>query len=256
MREVERSAASVDEAVQAALSELGAGPGDVDVNVLEDSEAGARVRVTTRTDPEPPDAVEGGTEQPSTSGSDPVDQASSDDGEAGHGGEDDEWLDDQADLVADFLDDLFDAMDLPAEVEPLYEDGTMYVDVWAEEGGEGLGLLIGRHGAALDALQEIVRTVVHHRTGERCQVVVDVEDYRKRRRAQIVSRAQQAARRVQKSGDPERLDPMNAFERKIVHDAVGEIDGVATASEGEDPDRRVVIRRDRPRTSLPRPAGG
>jgi hypothetical protein len=100
-----------------------------------------------------------------------------------------------------------------------------------------------RHGAALDALQEIARTVVHHRTGERCQVVVDVEDYRKRRRAQIVSRALQTARRVQKTGRPERLDAMNAFERKIVHDAVSEISGVATASEGEDPERRVVIRR-------------
>ena len=68
-----------------------------------------------------------------------------------------------------------------------------------------------------------------------------MEDYRKRRRAQIVSRALQAARRVQETGRPERLDAMNAYERKIVHDAVTEVSGVSTASEGEDPDRRVVI---------------
>jgi len=241
MREVERSAASVDEAVAAALEDLGAAADDVDIEVLAEdgsSDAEARVRVTLRAGRDAPQESAPG-DQPSTPDADSASKAS---GEDDAGSDDDEWLDDQADLVADFLEDLFEAMDLPAEVEPLYEEGTMYVDVWAEEGEEGLGLLIGRHGSALDALQEMVRTVVHHRTGERCQVVVDVEDYRKRRRAQIVSRALQTARRVQTSGHPERLDPMNAFERKIVHDAVSEISGVATASEGEDPDRRVVIR--------------
>ena len=244
MREVERSAASVDEAVAAALAELGADADDVDVEVLDKEDAGARVRVTLRAGSDSPAEPTAAEEQPSTNGSESVVASGDAAGdEAVPADDDDEWLDEQADLVADFLEDLFEVMDLPAEVEPSYEDGTMYVDVWAEEGEEGLGLLIGRHGAAIDALQEIVRTFVHHRTGERCQVVVDVEDYRKRRRAQIVSRALQAARRVEKSGQPERLDPMNAFERKIVHDAVGEISGVSTASEGEDPERRVVISR-------------
>jgi spoIIIJ-associated protein len=264
MREVERSAASVDEAVESALEELGARREDVDVEIVDEGRSGflgvgsadARVRVRLREASEDDD----GSSEPSTTalesdqGADPGDEAVDVSREAesgppiavsGTGGEadrGDEWLDDQADLVADFLEDLFDVMDVRAEVDPLYEDGTMYVDVWAEEGDENLALLIGRHGSALDALQEVVRGVVHHRTGERCQVVVDVEDYRKRRRAHLVSRASQAALRVQKTGRPERLDPMNAFERKIVHDAVAEVSGVATASEGEDPDRRVVIR--------------
>ena len=264
MREVEGSGASVDEAVQAALDELGAAREDVDVEVLDEGRSGfigvgrseARVRVTLRDEVE---AVEGDSE-PSTTGSDsessttstpePRADASADASTPGEDAspappesdsDDDEWLDDQADLVADWLEDLFDVMALRAEVEPLYEDGTMYVDVWASDDDENLALLIGRHGSALDALQEVVRGVVHHRTGERCQVVVDVEDYRKRRRDQIVSRARQAARRVEKSGRPERMDPMNAFERKIVHDAVSDISGVTTGSEGEDPDRRVVI---------------
>ncbi len=230
----------------------------------------ARVRVTVHGAGEEPVAPDTQSAQPSTSGAESPtdsDDASSEaepgrtgesgaskpqreagarpdgDGEsrseAGHGN--DEWLDDQADLVADFLEDLFDVMDVRAEVEPVYEDGTMYVDVWTNDDDESLAVLIGRHGAALDALQEIVRGVVHNRTGERCQVVVDVEDYRKRRRAQLVSRARQAANRVEKSGRPERMDPMNAFERKIVHDAVANISGVQTGSEGEEPDRRVVI---------------
>jgi spoIIIJ-associated protein len=266
MREVERSAASVDAAVEAALADLGADRADVDVEVLDEGRSGflgvgsaeARVRVTVR---EAADGPQSSPSEPSTDGSDSAEGAQEDSagmglGEAteaadagtsgeektgGSEGKDDEWLDDQADLVADFLEDLFDAMDLSAEVEPVYEDGTMYVDVWTEDEDEDLALLIGRHGAALDALQEIVRGVVHHRTGERCQVVVDVEDYRKRRRAQLVSRARQAAERVVKSGRPERLDPMNAFERKIVHDAVSNISGVTTGSEGEEPERRVVI---------------
>jgi spoIIIJ-associated protein len=266
MREVERSAASVDEAVAAALDELGVGRDDVDVEVLDGGRSGflgvgsseAHVRVTVR-EAAGGDSAPGGDVSSSADGAAQPSIASPDTAnaegepapgaESARGGEneeaedDDEWLDDQADVAADFIEDLFDAMDLRAEVEPLYEDGTMYVDVWASDEDESLGLLIGRHGAALDALQEIVRTVVHHRTGERCQVVVDVEDYRKRRRAQIVSRAMQAARRVQESGSPERLDPMNAFERKIVHDAVSEVSGVVTGSEGEEPDRRVVIRR-------------
>ncbi|HEX9376119.1 MAG TPA: RNA-binding cell elongation regulator Jag/EloR [Actinomycetota bacterium] len=152
-----------------------------------------------------------------------------------------ELLEDQADIVADFLEGLFDAMDLRAEVETGVEQGTMYVDIWATDDDENVGLLIGRHGQALDALQEIVRAIVLRRTDERCQVVVDVEDYRKRRKAQLASRARDVARRVQKSGRPEELEPMNAFERKIVHDAVADIGGVSTGSEGEDPDRRVVI---------------
>jgi spoIIIJ-associated protein len=74
-------------------------------------------------------------------------------------------------------------------------------------------------------------------------VIVDVEDYRKRRRSLLVSRAQSAARRVKKTGRAERLEPMTAFERKTVHDAVAEVGGVETTSEGEEPERRVVIRR-------------
>ena len=74
--------------------------------------------------------------------------------------------------------------------------------------------------SAVDALQEVVRSAVQRVVQERCRVTVDVEDYRKRRRSQVVSRAQTVARRVQRSGKPEALEPMNAFERKAVHDAV------------------------------------
>ena len=252
MREVERSAASVEEALDAALAEIGATEQEVHVEIVREprggflgvgsQEAVVRVRLKVEADTGAPGAggAENGDETASIGG-----EADDTDEEADAGEPLDaelrDLLEDQADLVADFLDGLFDAMDLRAEVETALVEGTMYVDVWATDDDENVGLLIGRHGQALDALQELVRGVVLHRTNERCMVIVDVEDYRKRRRDQIVSRAREVARRVKKGGRPEALEPMNAYERKIVHDAVSRIAGVTSGSEGEDPDRRVVI---------------
>ena len=220
MREVERSAASVEEAVEAALTELGASEQEVDVEIVQEQRSrflglggqSAVVRVRLK---------QAAGEQVS-----------------------EEELDEQADVAAEFLEHLLDLMGFPADAESHLQEGTMYVDVWGEE-GDGMGLLIGRHGQTLDALQELVRGAVQRRLETRCRVVVDVEDYRKRRRSQLVSRAQGLAHRVKRTGRPERLEPMNAYERKIVHDAAAGVGGVETTSEGEDPERRVVIRRSR-----------
>jgi spoIIIJ-associated protein len=136
-------------------------------------------------------------------------------------------------------------MGIPVEIEHHVVEGTMYVDIIGSEADEGMGLLIGKHGATLDALQELMRSAVQRSTASRCRVLVDVEDYRKRRRSQLADRARQVAQRVRRTGKPEALEPMNPYERKIVHDAASEVSGVETASEGEEPDRRVVIRKKR-----------
>ena len=146
-------------------------------------------------------------------------------------------------MAEEFLLGLLERMGLVADVEPAVVDGAAYVDVWGRDDGDDVGILIGRRGHTLESLQELVRNVVHQRTGERCEVLVDVEDYRKRQRSRLERAAQDAARRVGKTGKPEALEPMNAYERKIVHDTVAGIGGLATASEGEEPNRRVVIRR-------------
>ena len=228
MREIEKSAASVEEAVEAALEELEASEQEVDVEIVQEPRGGilgrlgshgATVRVKLRRG-----AV------------------------AEDGAED---LEEQAEVAAEFLEGLLDLLGLPADAEPNLVEGTMYVDVWGA-GGEGMGLLIGRHGQTLDALQELVRGSVQRQTEARCRVIVDVEDYRKRRRSQLATRARNIARRVKKTGRPESLDPMNPYERKIVHDAVGEVGGVESVSEGQEPARRVVIRRRRPTGSRPR----
>jgi spoIIIJ-associated protein len=81
------------------------------------------------------------------------------------------------------------------------------------------------------------------KTGLRCRIVVDVEDYKKRQRDRLVAKARDVAKRVARTGRPEELEPMTPYERKVVHDAVAGVEGVESASRGEDPERRVVISR-------------
>jgi spoIIIJ-associated protein len=104
-----------------------------------------------------------------------------------------------------------------------------------------MALLIGKQGATLDAIQELARQVVGRRLDERIRVLIDVEDYRKRRTSKVEEKARSAAERVIESGEEQSLEPMDALERKIAHDAVAEIDGVRTESKGEEPERYVVV---------------
>jgi spoIIIJ-associated protein len=149
-------------------------------------------------------------------------------------------IEEQADAVADFVEELLGKMDIDAIAEPSEEDGRVYVDILDGE-PDDMSLLIGRHGQTLDAIQELVRQVVGHRLDERIRVLVDVEDYRKRRASRLVEQARDAADQVLETGSERALDPMDALERKMVHDAVAEIEGVRTESRGEDPNRFVVI---------------
>jgi spoIIIJ-associated protein len=149
-------------------------------------------------------------------------------------------IEEQADAVADFVEELLGKMDIDAIAEPSEEDGRVYVDILDGE-PDDMSLLIGRHGQTLDAIQELVRQVVGHRLDERIRVLVDVEDYRKRRASRLVEQARDAADQVLETGSERSLDPMDALERKMVHDAVAAIEGVRTESRGEDPNRFVVI---------------
>ncbi len=149
-------------------------------------------------------------------------------------------LEEQADAVADFVEELLVKMGIDAIAEPTVSAGRVYVDVL--DGDEAdMATLIGKHGQTLDAIQELARQVVGHRLDQRVRVLVDVEDYRKRRAEHLVEKAQEAAKRALETGEEQALEPMTALERKIVHDAVAEIDGVESGSLGEDADRHVVV---------------
>jgi spoIIIJ-associated protein len=108
--------------------------------------------------------------------------------------------------------------------------------------GGDLGMLIGRHGQTIDAVQYLLNAIFYRRPEEeRKEVVVDAAGYRARRRATLEALADRSAERATRSGDPVSLDPMTAVERKVVHLRLKEFDGVETSSEGTEPNRYVVI---------------
>ncbi len=216
MEEIERSAASVEEAIEAALGELGL------------SEQEARIEIVQ----EPRSGFLGLSSQPAVVRVRPLDVAGPEGG-----------LEEQEDAAVQYVTGLVEVLGLEADVDLGSDQGVSYVEIWPGEGSEDGGVLIGRRGHTLDAIQELLRAYVQRETGARCQVMVDVEDYRKRQRSRIMRQAQEVARRVRKSGRAEALEPMKSYERKIVHDVVGSMGGLETSSEGEDPERRVVIRK-------------
>jgi spoIIIJ-associated protein len=150
-------------------------------------------------------------------------------------------IEDQADAIADFVEELLERMGIDAIAEPTTHRGHVYVDI-VDGPEDDMALLIGRHGQTLDAIQELARTAVGRRLDDRIRVLVDVGDYRKRAEERLVDHAREVAERVQRTGEEEHLDPMNAFERKLVHDVVAEFEGLESVSEGADPDRFVVVR--------------
>jgi spoIIIJ-associated protein len=152
-----------------------------------------------------------------------------------------EALQEQADAVADFVEELLEHMGIDAIAEPTTHGSHVYVDI-VDGPEEDMALLIGRQGQTLDAIQELARTAVGRRLDERIRVVVDVQDYRKRQEDRLVQRAREVAERVEQTGQEESLDPMNPYQRKLVHDVVAEFDGLESVSEGIEPERFVVIR--------------
>jgi spoIIIJ-associated protein len=157
------------------------------------------------------------------------------------GDEDEPDLEEQADAIADFVEELLERMGIDAIAEPTSHRGHVYVDI-VDGPEDDMALLIGRHGQTLDAIQELARTAVGRRLDDRIRVLVDVGDYRKRQEERLIEAAREVAERVQRTGDEEHLDPMNAYERKLVHDVVAEFDGLESVSEGADPERFVVVR--------------
>ncbi|MDF1488107.1 Jag family protein [Tessaracoccus caeni] len=141
----------------------------------------------------------------------------------------------EGDLVADYFEELLDIADLDGDIENSVVDGRAFIAIDTDS-----ELLVGKNGEVLDALQELARLVVMTETGHRSRVMVDIAGYREKRRAELVAMAKDAIADVQESGDPVKLVPLNAYERKIVHDVVAAA-GLVSESEGEPPNRRVVV---------------
>jgi spoIIIJ-associated protein len=108
--------------------------------------------------------------------------------------------------------------------------------------GTGLDVLVGPSGQTLEALQELTRLAVHQRTGARRRLVLDVGGYRAKRRAELAELARRVAEQARDSGEHVRLAPMSPFERKAIHDEIAALDGVMSESEGEEPQRCVIVK--------------
>jgi len=148
----------------------------------------------------------------------------------------------EGEVAGDYLEQLLDILDYDGDIDLDVEGGRAIVAI---VGADDLDPLVGSRGATLDALQELTRLTVAQQTGVRTRLMLDVGGYRAGRRTELSELAATSAARVIDSGETVRMNPMNAFERKIVHDVVTATDGVRSESEGEDPARRVVILPDR-----------
>ncbi len=142
----------------------------------------------------------------------------------------------EGEIAADYIEGLLDVADLDGDIDMDVEGDRAVVSVV----GATLDELVGRRGEVLEALQELTRLAVHQQTGMRTRMMLDVGGYRQRRRAELAATGQDAAEEVRRTGVPKRLWPMNPFERKVVHDAVAAA-GLRSESEGEEPERRVVV---------------
>lgn len=222
---VEASGKTVEDAIDAALEQLGATEDEVEVRIL--SEGGfsepARVRVKMRDER---------TAEERALIQDPASPAEDDTAEYTS-----EELNEQADAAAYFLEELLEIMDFDAEVD----ESISHDEITVELTGDDMGLLIGRHGATLEALQDLTRAVVKHQTGSWPSVTVDIEGYQERRRETLTQRARSLADKVTRSGRPVDMPPMSAAERKVVHEVIAEYPGLRTESEGFGPDRHIVI---------------
>jgi spoIIIJ-associated protein len=145
-------------------------------------------------------------------------------------------LERESEIAADYLEELLDIADLDGDIDMDIERDRASVSV---VGGD-LDHLVGSDGVVLDALQELTRLAVLTATGERSRLMLDIGGFRAGRRAVLTELGSTTAQKVKESGEPVRLDPMNPFERKVVHDAVAAA-GLRSESEGEEPHRRVVV---------------
>ncbi len=146
-------------------------------------------------------------------------------------------IEEQAQVAKEFAEGLLEAFGLEGDVETRVEDDILYIDI----NGEQTEALVGRKGAVVQAVHELTRTVIQRKTFGAPRMRLDIAGYAARRREALKIYAGRLAETVKEDGREAMLEPMNAADRKVVHDAIAEIDGVRSYSEGEDPNRSVVV---------------
>ena len=143
------------------------------------------------------------------------------------------------DMVREFLNDVFKAMNMVVEILVKVDEENKLIDV--ELKGDEMGILIGKRGQTLDSLQYLTNLAINKNSEEYYKVKVDTEDYRKRRKETLENLAKNIAYKVKRTKRPVSLEPMNPFERRVIHSALQNDKYVTTHSEGEEPYRHVVV---------------
>ena len=150
-------------------------------------------------------------------------------------------LEEEGDVAADYLEELLDIADIDGDIDIEVRSGRTYISILSEEEeNEPLRALIGDDGETLEALQELTRLAVLTSTGNRSRLVLDITGYRAGRAGELQRIAEEAVAQAKESGEDVALDPMSAYERKLVHDAVAAL-GLHSESEGEGNRRHIVV---------------
>jgi spoIIIJ-associated protein len=221
-------------------------PSDTAVSDSPETEAGLDEREGQPALPDADEASDDAVVEPVDGDTDEADEADESDEDRADEDEDEDEDDEKSgddplvregDVAGDYLERLLDILDVDGDIDLDVEGDRASVAIV----GGRLDDLIGPDGATLEALQELTRLAVAQSTGVRSRLMLDVGEFRAKRRADLTTLAGETARRVVSSGQPERLAPMNPFERKVVHDVIASVAGVHSESEGEEPNRRVVV---------------
>ena len=210
-------------------------------NALADCEQEQSAEVAGSAADDAADAADVDENEPTDAQSSAANGAGPDEAGAGDAADDGEEvsladLEQEGEIAADYIEGLLDVADLDGDIDMDVEGDRAVVSVV----GATLDELVGEHGEVLDALQELTRLAVHRQTGARTRLMLDIGGYRAQRRADLSELGASVADEVRRTGEAKALAAMNAFERKIVHDAVAAA-GLRSESEGIDPNRRVVV---------------
>lgn len=223
---IEKTGKTVQQAINEALEELGLSVDDVVIEVLDEGEKGgllglggrpAKIRITSD---EEPAAVQESTE---------------------YFGDDEEYAGDpetpeEAETTS-YVAAILSGIGIHGKISSYREDDTLHIEVT----GQDCGAAIGRHGETLEAIQYLASLVANKISEERVRVVVDISGYRRRREETLIGMAKRAAEKVVRTGTNFDVEPMNPAERRIIHSALQDYPGVMTFSEGEEPERHIVI---------------
>ena len=240
IKSLETTGRTEDEAIAAALKELGLERDDVSVTVVERAKSGflgiGASPAVVRVEYEAPDEPE---EKPA-----PAAEAKAPE-KAAKPAADGEFAEIRA-----FLEGLLERMDVKANIEISRRDGK---SIAVNLSGPNMGAVIGRRGETLDAIQHLTNYAVNRGSDKHMHICVDAESYRAKREESLVRLAEKMAAKVIKYKRSMALEPMNSYERHIIHAALQDYEGVSTSSTGTEPNRRVVVSYDRPQNTGNKP---